>query len=412
MVRTVLSRLGPGIIFAAMAVGVSHLVQSTRMGADYGFSVLGFIILANVLKYPLFRFASTYAATTGNTLLEGYRKIGRSAVILLIISIVLDMFIAAAAVSLVTAGVIKSVFGLETSNLLVVACLGGIVFLIVAGSAYRLFERATVSMVFILALLTMFAAILVLPTVFDAGTSLFPTLQYSPELLLVLIAMAGWMPNPPSASFFLSAWTAVRHENAKKGLGDYQNKDAIFDINLGYLLSLLIAVCFAIMGSVLIFLPGAEIDLTSAPAFADAFMNLFTQTFGDWVRPIIGAAAILAMLSTMVALFDGAPRMMRRALGVNENNRVIFCLMFAGQLSGVLIIIWLFAASFRSFIDFITSVSFATAPFIAYFNHKLMFSDDIPQTMQPSRILWCWSWFGILSMGIFGLYFFTMSITG
>ncbi|MBL4630151.1 MAG: hypothetical protein JKY14_02995, partial [Paraglaciecola sp.] len=278
-------------------------------------------------------------------------------------------------------------------------------------SAYRLFERATVSMVFILALLTLFAAILVSPTAFDAGARLFPALQYSPGLLLVLIAMAGWMPNPPSASFFLSAWTAVRHENAIKGLGDYQNKDAIFDINLGYSLSLLIAVCFAVMGSVLIFLPGTHIELSSASAFADAFINLFTQTFGEWVRPIIGAAAILAMLSTMVALFDGAPRMMRRALRINENNRVIFSLMFAGQLSGVLIIIWLFAASFRSFIDFITSVSFATAPFIAYFNHKLMFSDDIEQSMQPSRMLWCWSWLGIISMGIFGLYFFIISIS-
>jgi Mn2+/Fe2+ NRAMP family transporter len=395
-----------------MAVGVSHLVQSTRLGADFGFSIIGFIILANVLKYPLFRFASTYAAITGNTLLEGYRKIGRSAVILLIISIVLDMFIAAAAVSLVSAGVVKSVFGLETPNLIVVACLGGIVFLIVAGSAYRLFERATVSMVFILALLTMFAAILVSPTAFDAGSRLFPDLPYSPELVLVLIAMAGWMPNPPSASFFLSAWTAVRHHSAKQGLGDYHNKEAIFDINLGYTLSLLIAVCFAIMGSVLIFLPGTNIDLTSAPAFADAFIELFTQTFGDWVRPIIGAAAILAMLSTMVALFDGAPRMMRRALRVNESNRVIFCLMFAGQLSGVLIIIWLFASSFRSFIDFITSVSFATAPFIAYFNHKLMFSEDIPKAMQPSRTLCCWSWLSIVCMGIFGLYFFTLSMLG
>ena len=409
---TWLSRLGPGIIFAAMAVGVSHLVQSTRMGADYGFSILIFIVLANVLKYPLFRFASTYAAITGDTLLEGYKKIGRPAVILLIISIALDMFIAAAAVSLVSAGVVKSVFGLETSNLLVVAGLGGVVFLIVAGSAYRLFERATVSMVLILAFLTMFAAILVLPDVFDAGAQLFPTLQYSPELLLILIAMAGWMPNPPSASFFLSAWTAVRHENAKKGLGDYNNKDAIFDINLGYSLSLLIAVCFAVMGSVLIFLPGTHIELSSASAFADAFINLFTQTFGDWVRPIIGTAAILAMLSTMVALFDGAPRMMRRALRINENNRVVFCLMFAGQLSGVLIIIWLFSSSFRSFIDFITSVSFATAPFIAYCNHKLMFSDDIPKSMQPSRTLWYWSWLGIISMGLFGLCFFIISVTG
>ena len=28
-------RLGPGILFASTAIGVSHLVQSTRVGANY-----------------------------------------------------------------------------------------------------------------------------------------------------------------------------------------------------------------------------------------------------------------------------------------------------------------------------------------------------------------------------------------
>ena len=45
---------GPGILFACTAIGVSHLVQSTRAGAEFGFMILGFVILANVLKYPFF----------------------------------------------------------------------------------------------------------------------------------------------------------------------------------------------------------------------------------------------------------------------------------------------------------------------------------------------------------------------
>ena len=32
--------LGPGILFASTAIGVSHLVQSTRAGANYGFGLL------------------------------------------------------------------------------------------------------------------------------------------------------------------------------------------------------------------------------------------------------------------------------------------------------------------------------------------------------------------------------------
>ena len=38
--RISLKRLGPGLLFAGAAIGVSHLVQSTRAGADFGFGLL------------------------------------------------------------------------------------------------------------------------------------------------------------------------------------------------------------------------------------------------------------------------------------------------------------------------------------------------------------------------------------
>ena len=50
--------LGPGILFASTAIGVSHLVQSTRAGAMYGFGLLIFIINTNLIKYPILFFPS------------------------------------------------------------------------------------------------------------------------------------------------------------------------------------------------------------------------------------------------------------------------------------------------------------------------------------------------------------------
>ncbi|MCI2285684.1 hypothetical protein L3081_22770 [Colwellia sp. MSW7] len=52
--------LGPGIVWAATSIGVSHIVQATRAGADFGFALLGFIILAHVIKYPFFLFGPQY----------------------------------------------------------------------------------------------------------------------------------------------------------------------------------------------------------------------------------------------------------------------------------------------------------------------------------------------------------------
>ncbi len=76
-IKGILSTLGPGILFAGAAIGGSHLVQSTRAGANYGFTLTGVIILILILKYPFFQYSHRYAARTGKSLVEGYRDLGR-----------------------------------------------------------------------------------------------------------------------------------------------------------------------------------------------------------------------------------------------------------------------------------------------------------------------------------------------
>ena len=99
------------MLFAGTAIGVSHLVQSTRAGARYGLALALVVVLANVVKYPAFRFGPMYAAATGTSLLEGYRRRGRAALLLYGLATVLTMFIVQAAIALVTAGLTMALFG-------------------------------------------------------------------------------------------------------------------------------------------------------------------------------------------------------------------------------------------------------------------------------------------------------------
>ena len=39
MKKSIFSSLGPGLLFVGAAIGVSHLVQSTRAGAEFGFGL-------------------------------------------------------------------------------------------------------------------------------------------------------------------------------------------------------------------------------------------------------------------------------------------------------------------------------------------------------------------------------------
>jgi len=50
--------IGPGLIMAAAAMGVSHLVQSTRAGAEFGYALVWAVLLANLFKYPFLEFGS------------------------------------------------------------------------------------------------------------------------------------------------------------------------------------------------------------------------------------------------------------------------------------------------------------------------------------------------------------------
>jgi Mn2+/Fe2+ NRAMP family transporter len=69
--------LGPGIIWAGAAVGVSHLVQSTRAGAGFGFELVALVLAANLLKYPFFEFGPRYAIASGESLIHGYLRMGK-----------------------------------------------------------------------------------------------------------------------------------------------------------------------------------------------------------------------------------------------------------------------------------------------------------------------------------------------
>ena len=57
---TKFAALGPGIVMASAAVGGSHIIASTQAGAIYGWELVSIVILANLFKYPFFRFGVQY----------------------------------------------------------------------------------------------------------------------------------------------------------------------------------------------------------------------------------------------------------------------------------------------------------------------------------------------------------------
>ena len=114
--KNLLRTIGPGILFASTAIGVSHLVQSTQAGAYFGFNMLWAVILANLFKYPFFEFGARYANATGESLISGYRKLGLFPLWSFFAITLVSMFLVTAAVGSVTAGFMQNLFQLESTT--------------------------------------------------------------------------------------------------------------------------------------------------------------------------------------------------------------------------------------------------------------------------------------------------------
>ena len=102
-VSTLKYAFGPGLILAAAAIGVSHLVQSTRAGAEFGFALVWAVLLANMSKYPFLEFGPRYTITKRESIIQGYQRLGKWALYTFSGFTMLTMCVVQAAVTIVTA---------------------------------------------------------------------------------------------------------------------------------------------------------------------------------------------------------------------------------------------------------------------------------------------------------------------
>lgn len=409
--------LGPGLLFAGAAVGVSHLVQATRAGAVYGLGLLGLVLLANLLKYPAFLFGPWYTAATGTSLLEGYRRQGRWALVLYGLVTVGTMFTVSAAVTVVTAGLILAalglppvVFGVKTVVLLSAALLAACAVLLRAGQ-YRWLDRVMKGVVLTLTVLTVLATAMAVPRLFAQDWHLAPPAGafQDPGQLLFIVGLVGWMPSAFDVSIWHSIWGLARAENDAADGTPRTLADARLDFDVGYIGTAVLSVCFLVMGAAVMHGAGAPIA-KGAGGFAAQVIALYTQTLGAWAKPLIAGAAVMVMFSTTLTVTDGFPRAIAELvarfqgpatpIGVGNGTEKPAFAYWVGLLVlcfGALVVIAGFLSSLTGLVDVATALSFGTAPVLAWLNHRAIFAEAVPKAARPGTALYIFSWAGIVA---------------
>ena len=396
-------------MLAATAVGVSHLVYSTQAGGNYGFSLAWLIILIVLLKYPAFRFAVDYASASGHSLVTGYSKISRIALTWLAIGFFVDMFIATGAVAMVAAGLVISVFDLPYSGPQVAVVLMILSAAILLNGQYERAERLVKTLVLGFSLLAILCTLFAFPMLGSDGRGVLAELTPDRSLALFAIAMAGWMPMPSNGAILYSKWIC---EKRRVVGASFDHKNALNDLNICYGLTLVLALCFVVMGTAVLFETGREVP-GSAAGFASELFGIFTAVIGDWVYPIMAVAGIAVIWSTQFALMDACPRVTGRLYCIltnKEDEKPLYKKFLLIQVVGVTIMLLFLMGGFTKFLYFATSMGFVASPAIAYYNYKAITSDVIPEKFRPSRGMILWSWIGIFFLTAFAIAFLLTSL--
>jgi Mn2+/Fe2+ NRAMP family transporter len=401
---------GPGLLYAGAAIGVSHLVQSTRAGADFGYELLWAILLVNVLKYPFFEIATRYTVKNEKSILEAYREIGNWALVVFFVFTFFTMFIIISAVSTVTSGlflqILPEAFISLFSNLypgplwwicsIILILSTGLLFM----GSYSFLDKLMKWIVIGLTISTIIALIVSLTGNFEKKAEFERSFDFFKEVdVKFFIALLGWMPIPVEASVWQSDWILAKKEQNGK-MPDYSL--ASLDFQVGYWGTTILAVCFLSLGAIVMYASGNQFQDGSV-AFSKQLIDLYTLNLGTWAYPIIAICAFFTMFSTNITCLDAYPRVCARTLKMfvprwDNLYRPILILLSLGTL----LILFYFQKSMREIVDFATTVSFLLAPILASINYKVMNEKYLGKDFTPSP-LYMW----IARAGLVFLYGFS-----
>ncbi|HHF7010509.1 NRAMP family divalent metal transporter [Streptococcus mutans] len=399
--------MGPGILMASAAVGGSHIVSSTQAGAIYGWQLAIIVLLVNLFKYPFFRFGSQYTLQNNKSLIEGYKEKGKLYLWVFFIMNIFSAVVNTAAVGILAAAILYNIFpngfGLSISQLTTALIIVTLAMLLIGG--YRFLDGLSKWVMTALTLATTLAVVI----------ALFKHREYAPDFtapspwqltaLPFIVSLMGWMPAPIEISAINSMWTVEKRKTAKVSL-----TDGIFDFNVGYIGTAILAFIFLALGALIQFGSGQQVKSASA-AYIAQFINMYESSFGAWSRLLIAFIAFLCIFGTTITVIDGYSRAnnetMRLLFGRKEaSQKALNVWMVFTSIIGIIIVL-LFAGDVATLMRFAMIASFLTTPVYAYLNYSLVNNKEHKLSVWLNWL----SIFGLIYLAGFAI-FFLVYITG
>ncbi|HEY5715797.1 MAG TPA: divalent metal cation transporter [Psychromonas sp.] len=388
-----INSLGPGIMMATAAVGGSHLVSSTKAGAIYGWQLAVLILLVNLFKYPFFRAGVQYTMGTGQSLIEGYSKMGRSYLWVFTGLSSIAAVVNTAALLLFSA----SLFGYFSPFELSLTANAGIIllvcFAILFAGHYKALDGLSKIIMLTLVIATVTAVIIA-----SGNGAVAPVGYQSPSVWNIasigfIVIMMGWMPAPIEISCLTSMWL-----KSQRKAQNVTARSALFDFNVGYIGTALLAIVFLALGALVLHGNGQELK-TSGIGFSHQLVSMYASTIGEWSRYLMAVVAFFCIFGSTITVIDGYSRALAEAqLLIQEKEleqrKYHNGWMLVVSISAMVVLLF-FTSKLMTMLNFAMILAFMTTPIFALLNYRLVVKAKLQGKLALTARMKALSWIGL-----------------
>jgi Mn2+/Fe2+ NRAMP family transporter len=310
------------------------------------------------------------------------------------------MFTIQTAVTIVTAGLSVELFGISSN----IVYWGVVITLLCATllsfGRYGLLDRGIKVIIIMLSISTLVAAFLAFGQSKEIEwTQVLPT---STTGFAFLIAFMGWMPGPLDISVWHSLWSLEK----KKRMHNLTVKQSLFDFNVGFLTTIVLGVCFVLLGALVMFDTGVGFS-SSGGAFAQQLIALYTSSLGSGAYWVIGIATFTTMFSTTLTTLDASPRAMAKTAQILRLPIVMSSYLFwiLILVIGTCAVFFFLLSNMGALVQVATILSFITAPFYGLMNFLLVSGKHMPENHRPNGVMKAWSIAGLVFLTGFTIWY-------
>lgn len=386
--------LGPGVMMATAAVGGSHLVASTKAGATYGWQLVGLILLVNLFKYPFFRAGIQYTAGTNKSLIQGYQELGRGYLWLYSGLNVISGIVNTAALLLFSASLLSYFLPFDLPLLALAGIILTTCLVILFAGHFDALDKISKLIMFVLVIATLSAVIIACNQETSAIANFESPSPWELSAIGFLVIMMGWMPAPIEISSITSLWLKRQKQHQV-----VTSQSALFDFNVGYIGTALLAIAFVALGALVLHGNGVELK-SSGIGFSHQLVSMYAQTIGAWSTNLIALIAFFCIFGSTITVIDGYARSLAEAqLLITEkplDKPGYHQAWIVGICACSFIILSFFTASLMAMLNFAMILAFMTTPIFALINYLLVSRAELPVELKLSKTLKMLSWAGLV----------------